>query len=119
MNNVLSMKPMRVTLEAQGEIARFEELLPQYKAAPEVTRSRIYIETLEEVYSNTSKILVDTQGTGNMMYLPLDKILERQSGSNVPANIRSTLEGLRNQDNDTGVDNSTVTSRSNSRTGRN
>jgi membrane protease subunit HflK len=109
----------RVTLEAQGEIARFEELLPQYKAAPEVTRSRIYIETLEEVYSNTSKILVDTQGTGNMMYLPLDKILERQSGSNVPANIRSTLEGLRNQDNDTGVDNSTVTSRSNSRTGRN
>jgi membrane protease subunit HflK len=109
----------RVTLEAQGEIARFEELLPQYKAAPEVTRSRLYIETLEEVYSNTSKILVDTQGTGNMMYLPLDKILERQSGSNVPANIRSTLEGLRNQDNDTGVDNSTVTSRSNSRTGRN
>ncbi|WP_340680227.1 FtsH protease activity modulator HflK [Paraglaciecola sp.] len=109
----------RVTLEAQGEIARFEELLPQYKAAPEVTRSRLYIETLEEVYSKTSKILVDTQGTGNMMYLPLDKILERQSGSNVPANIRSTLEGLRNQDNDTGVDNSTVTSRSNSRTGRN
>ncbi|KXI30314.1 FtsH protease activity modulator HflK [Paraglaciecola hydrolytica] len=109
----------RVTLEAQGEIARFEELLPQYKAAPEVTRSRIYIETLEEVYSNTSKILVDTKGTGNMMYLPLDKILERQSGSNVPANIRSTLEGLRNQDSDGVNDNSTVTSRSNSRTGRN
>ena len=109
----------RVTLEAQGEIARFEELLPQYKAAPEVTRSRLYIETLEEVYSNTSKILVDTQGTGNMMYLPLDKILERQSGSNVPANIRSTLEGLRNQDSDSAIDNSTVTSRSNSRTGRN
>ena len=109
----------RVSLEAQGEIARFEELLPQYKAAPEVTRSRIYIETLEDVYSNTSKILVDTQGTGNMMYLPLDKILERQSGTNVPANIRSTLEGLRNQDNDSTIDNSTVTSRSNSRTGRN
>ena len=109
----------RVTLEAQGEIARFEELLPQYKAAPEVTRSRIYLETLEEVYSNTSKILVDTQGTGNMMYLPLDKIMERQAGANVPANIRSTLEGLRSQDADGYQDNSTVTSRSNSRNGRN
>ena len=88
----------RVSLEAQGEIARFEELLPQYKAAPEVTRSRIYLDTLELVYSSTSKILVDTKGSGNMLYLPLDKILERQSGANIPVNIRSTLEGLRNQD---------------------
>jgi membrane protease subunit HflK len=90
----------RVTLEAQGAIARFEELLPQYIAAPEVTRSRIYLETMEEVYGNTSKILVDTEGTGNMMYLPLDKILGNQSGPTIPANIRSTLEGLRNQDAD-------------------
>ncbi|MFT4938629.1 MAG: membrane protease subunit HflK [Paraglaciecola sp.] len=88
----------RVTLQAQGEIARFEELLPQYTAAPEVTRSRIYLDTLEEVYSSTSKILVDTKGSGNMLYLPLDKILERQSGAKIPANIRSTLEGLQNQD---------------------
>lgn len=90
----------RVTLEAQGEIARFEELLPQYQAAPEVTRTRIYLESMEEVYGNTSKILVDTKGTGNMMYLPLEKILSNQSGPTVPANIRSTLEGLRNQDAD-------------------
>ena len=90
----------RVTLEAQGAIARFEELLPQYMAAPEVTRSRIYLETMEEVYGNTSKILVDTEGTGNMMYLPLDKILGNQSGPTIPANIRSTLEGLRNQEAD-------------------
>ncbi len=111
----------RVTLEAQGEVARFAELLPQYKAAPEVTRSRIYLETLEEVYSNTSKILVDTQGTGNMMYLPLDKILDRQSSPNVPANIRSTLEGLRNQelDNDPVSANSRTTRSAGNRTGRN
>jgi membrane protease subunit HflK len=88
----------KMTLKAQGEVARFEELLPQYTAAPEVTRSRIYLDTLEYVYSTTSKILVDTKGSGNMLYLPLDKILERQSGANIPANIRSTLEGLRNQD---------------------
>ncbi|MDU0353623.1 FtsH protease activity modulator HflK [Paraglaciecola aquimarina] len=110
----------RVTLEAQGEIARFEELLPQYTAAPEVTRSRIYLETLEEVYSNTSKILVDTEGTGNMMYLPLDKILEKQSGPTVPANIRSTLEGLRNLDPDPQpVSSNSRSSRSADRSGRN
>ncbi|WP_339768124.1 FtsH protease activity modulator HflK [uncultured Paraglaciecola sp.] len=85
-------------LKAQGEIARFEELLPQYQAAPKVTRSRIYLETLESVYSNTSKIMVDTKGTGNMLYLPLDKILEKQNASNAPSTNRSTLEGLRNQD---------------------
>jgi membrane protease subunit HflK len=109
----------QASLQAQGEIARFEELLPQYQAAPDVTRSRIYLETMQEVYSNTSKILVDTKGSGNMLYLPLDKILERQSGASAPAVNRSTLEGLRNQDGGTSVDNSTVTSRSNSRTGRN
>jgi membrane protease subunit HflK len=111
----------RVTLEAQGAIARFEELLPQYTSAPEVTRSRIYLETMEQVYANTSKILVDTQGTGNMMYLPLDKILGNQSGPIVPANIRSTLEGLRNQEGDTQpVSSNSRNSRNNGvRSGRN
>lgn len=111
----------RVTLEAQGAIARFEELLPQYQAAPEVTRSRIYIESMEEVYGNTSKILVDTKGTGNMMYLPLEKILSNQSGSTIPINNRSTLEGLRNQDSDSQpVDNNSRSSRSSGvRSGRN
>ncbi|MBT1065928.1 FtsH protease activity modulator HflK [Bowmanella sp. Y26] len=85
----------RVTLEARGEVARFEELLPQYVAAPEVTRQRLYLETLEEVYGNTSKIMVDNKGSGNMMYLPLDKILERQNSA-TPAPVSSnTLEGLR------------------------
>jgi modulator of FtsH protease HflK len=109
----------QASLQARGEIARFEELLPQYLAAPEVTRSRIYLETMQEVYSNTSKILVDTKGSGNMLYLPLDKILERQSGASTSAPNRSTLEGLRNQDGGAATENSTVTSRSNSRTGRN
>ncbi|GAC13637.1 FtsH protease activity modulator HflK [Aliiglaciecola lipolytica] len=84
----------RVTLEARGEIARFEELLPQYNAAPEVTRQRIYLETMEQVYQNTTKIMIDNKGSGNMMYLPLDKILENQSNQLPRANSRSTLEGL-------------------------
>lgn len=95
----------RVALEAQGEVARFDELLPQYVAAPKVTRQRIYLETMEEVYSNTSKIMVDNQGSGNMMYLPLDKILERQSNAPISRDVRNTLEGLRGVDNTSSSDN--------------
>ncbi|AWL13277.1 hypothetical protein HMF8227_02828 [Saliniradius amylolyticus] len=83
----------RVTLEAQGEVARFEELLPQYEAAPEVTRQRLYLEGMQEVYSNTSKILVDGEGSNNMMYLPLDKLLERQNRTQ-NGSSGNTLEGL-------------------------
>lgn len=68
-------------LKAQGEVARFKELLPQYKAAPKVTRDRLYIETLEKIYANTAKVMVDVEGSNNMMYLPLDKILEQQRRS--------------------------------------
>ena len=92
MNEEAQAYKERVTLEAQGEVARFEELLPQYERAPEVTRERIYIETMEQVLSNTSKILVDSQGGNNMMYLPLDKIMERQQSA--APHSRSTLQGL-------------------------
>ncbi len=65
-------------LTAQGQVAKFEQLLPEYKAAPEVTRQRLYLETMEQVLSSTSKVLVDSKGSGNMMYLPLDKIMQQQ-----------------------------------------
>lgn len=77
----------QVVLKAQGEVARFESLLPQYRLAPEVTRQRLYLETMEEVYSNTTKVVLDTDGSGNMMYLPLDKIIG--SASNKPQNSNS------------------------------
>mgnify|MGYP001043034129 FL=1 len=66
-------------LASQGQVAKFEQLLPQYTAAPEVTRQRLYLETMEQVFSTTSKVLVDTKGSGNMMYLPLDKIMGQQN----------------------------------------
>ncbi len=69
----------RTVLDAQGEVARFEKILPEYQAAPEVTRQRLYIATMEKVYSNTSKVMVDVDGGNNMMYLPLDKIMQQQS----------------------------------------
>ncbi|GEM76807.1 FtsH protease activity modulator HflK [Vibrio sagamiensis] len=64
----------RVTNEALGQVAQFEKLLPEYQAAPEVTRDRLYLDTMEEVYSSTSKVLIDSESTGNMLYLPIDKL---------------------------------------------
>jgi len=60
---------------ALGEVAQFEKLLPEYQAAPEVTRNRLYIDTMQEVYSNTSKVLIDSESSGNLLYLPIDKIV--------------------------------------------
>lgn len=67
-----------VVERASGEAARFDQLYAQYKKAPDVTRRRLYLETMEQVMGNTSKVLVDTEG-GNMMYLPLDKILQHST----------------------------------------
>jgi membrane protease subunit HflK len=110
----------RSILEAQGEVSRFEELLPQYESAPEVTRQRIYLETLEEVYSNVTKVMIDTEGSGNMMYLPLDKIMERQ-GSARATGTMGTLEGLRNQgeDSQNQLPETVTSGRVSSRQGRN
>lgn len=71
----------RTVLEAQGEVARFAKLLPEYKAAPEITRERLYIETMERVLSHTRKVLVNDKGN-NLMVLPLDQLMRGgQSGT--------------------------------------
>jgi len=71
----------RTVLEAQGEVARFAKLLPEYKAAPEITRERLYIETMQNVLSHTRKILVSDK-SNNLMMLPLDQML-RGGNANV------------------------------------
>ena len=71
----------RIVLDAEGEVARFDKILPEYQAAPKVTRERLYIATMEKVYGNTSKVMVDVDGGNNMMYLPLDKIIQQQNTS--------------------------------------
>ncbi len=63
-------------------------MLEQYEHAPAVTRERMYIETMEEVYKNARKVIVDTKGTGNMLYLPLDKLIS-------PARRRSRVQATR------------------------
>ncbi len=87
----------RVTLEAKGEVARFESLLPQYQAAKEVTRQRLYLETMESVLGSTSKVLVDVKGGNNMMYLPLDKIIQKNNASSINLPGNSEIQNLRNK----------------------
>ena len=73
---------VQTVLEAQGEVSRFARLLPEYKAAPQITRERLYIETMEKVLSHTRKVLVNDKG-GNLMVLPLDQMLK--GGAQQPA----------------------------------
>ncbi|PCC13878.1 FtsH protease activity modulator HflK [Pseudoalteromonas sp. JB197] len=88
----------RITLEAQGEVARFERLLPEYQAAKTVTRERLYIDAMQEVLGNSSKVLVDVKGGNNMMYLPLDKIMEKQgTATRVALPSSSDIQDLRNK----------------------
>lgn len=73
----------RVISSADGEASRFKQVLTEYAKAPEVTRQRMYLETMQQIYANTSKVMVDAKGQGNLLYLPLDKLM--QSASGVPA----------------------------------
>jgi len=66
---------------ANGETSRFLAMLEVYRAAPEVTRERMYLQALEGVLSSTSKVLVDTESSGNMMYLPLDRLTQGRMSS--------------------------------------
>ena len=72
----------RVIAQSRGEAERFNKLYAEYKLAPEVTKSRMYIDTLESVMSNSTKVMIDVDGGNNLLYLPLDKIMEQsQSGT--------------------------------------
>lgn len=68
----------RVVAQAKGDAQRFSSLLTEYQKAPEVTRERLYLDAMEEVLSKNSKVLIDVEGGNNMMYLPLDKLVENR-----------------------------------------
>jgi len=67
----------RVVAAAEGEASRFEQILAEYSRAPNVTRERLYLETMQDVLSNTSKVLIDAKGNGNLLFLPLDKLMQQ------------------------------------------
>jgi membrane protease subunit HflK len=66
----------RVVANAEGEASRFRQVLVEYQKAPVVTRERLYIETMQQVLESTSKVIVDQKGSGSLLYLPLDKLMQ-------------------------------------------
>ncbi|MEC6825105.1 MULTISPECIES: FtsH protease activity modulator HflK [Photobacterium] len=85
----------RVINGALGDVAQFDKLLPQYEAAKKVTRERMYLDTMERVYSNTSKVLIDTKSGGNnVMYLPLEKLMNQSNNQAKKPADSSRLSGI-------------------------
>jgi membrane protease subunit HflK len=67
----------RVTETAAGDAARFRQILVEYNRAPAVTRDRMYLETMQQVFTNASKVMIDTRSSNNLLYLPLDKLMQQ------------------------------------------
>jgi membrane protease subunit HflK len=84
----------RVIADAEGEAARFTLLLAEYQKAPRVTRERLYIDAIEEVYGKSNKVFLDAEGSGNLLYLPIDKMVNQ--GGRAPA-----MQGGREADSQT------------------
>jgi len=72
----------RIVAQAEGDAQRFKALYAEYQKAPQVTRDRMYIDAMQQIYSNVSKVLVDSHQGSNLLYLPLDKIMQMTQASN-------------------------------------
>ena len=82
----------RVIAQAEGDAQRFNRVLVEYQKAPGVTRDRLYIDTMQQVYSNVSKVMVDSRANSNLLYLPLDKLIQQTgvTSTSPPAAVPAT-----------------------------
>jgi membrane protease subunit HflK len=105
----------RVVAQAEGDAQRFRSVLTEYQKAPAVTRDRLYLETMQQVYSNVTKVMVESRAGSNLLYLPLDRLLQQggtgaspaptvvpapapaEAAPTTPADIRSR-DGTRNRE---------------------
>ncbi len=71
----------RIVAQAQGDAQRFSSVLAEYQRAPQVTRDRMYLDTMQQVYANATKVMIDSKQGSNLLYLPLDKLLQSQGQS--------------------------------------
>ena len=105
----------RIVAQAKGDAERFKSILTEYQKAPQVTRERMYVDTMQQIYGNVTKVMVDSKQGNNLLYLPLDKIMQMSasngaaapslstpanSGASAPANSApaSTATGSRTRD---------------------
>lgn len=87
----------KVIVEAKGEAKRFEQVLSAYQTAPQVTRERLYIDAIETVMDNTSKVLLDAEGGNNLLYLPLDQLMQSTSQKPSAAVDSKTMDDIADQ----------------------
>ena len=89
-----------VIAKAEGESQRFDRILTEYQKAPEVTRKRLYLETMESVLGKSSKVVIDVEGGNNMMFLPLDRLIGQSGGAAAagslgsPSSLSSTVDSM-------------------------
>jgi len=105
----------RVIATAEGDASRFRQVLTEYAKAPQVTRDRMYLETMQQVFTNTSKVYVDSRAGSNLLYLPMDKLLQQAApqgdaarapaaaptpapATDASAEVSRASEGLRSRD---------------------
>ena len=74
----------RIVAQSQGDAQRFKSVLTEYQKAPQVTRDRMYLDAMQQVYSSVTKVMVESRQGSNMLYLPLDKIMQQSAGGAVP-----------------------------------
>lgn len=98
----------QIVANAEGDTARFKQILTEYQKAPAVTRDRMYLETMQQIFSNTTKVMVDSRSANNLLYLPLDKLISQASGAvantgGVPpsgqssSSLNESLQSMENQ----------------------
>jgi membrane protease subunit HflK len=80
----------RIVAQAEGDGQRFRSILTEYQKAPQVTRDRMYVDGMKEVYNNVTKVLVDTKAGSNLLYLPLDKIMQQSAQSGASSGAATT-----------------------------
>lgn len=83
----------RIVAQAQGDAQRFKSIYAEYQKSPQVMRDRLYIDTMQQIYSNVTKVLVDSRQGSNLLYLPLDKIIQQTGQPNNASPNASTLPG--------------------------
>ena len=83
---------VKLIKSAEGEAMRFRQLFTEYEKSPTVTRERLYLESVESVLGNTTKVMIDLEGGNNLLYLPLDKILEQKNSNDSDDGINNSGE---------------------------
>lgn len=78
----------RIVANAEGNASRFKQVLSEYQKAPAVTRDRMYLETMQQIFTSTSKVLMDTKQSNNMIYLPIDKMISQEANSVKPTVVQ-------------------------------